>query len=175
MAGSLKALIILIIAASLSACATRPPVADWPDGIPPRSWFAEQWHLDAANQQVQSETEYLLWVARFYEGFNVAPGWLHMLQQVHARIDDAAKEEINAELFDLGGRIGSEWAKDNNVRKVSTRIVAVWRDALMEALSMKDLENYLERLRIDVDSLLSGALDPEQIRFERYYIDEFDF
>jgi hypothetical protein len=174
MAGSLKALLILFIAVFMGACAGRLPEEAWPDEIPSRSWFVEQWQLDAANRQVQSETEFLLWVARFYEGFNVAPGWLHMMQQVNIRIAVEAKAGTNAELFDLGGRIGSEWAKDNGVRKINTRVVAVWRDALMEALTQNDLENFLARLQQDVDGLLSGELDPGQIQFERYYIDEFD-
>lgn len=165
---------LLLLTALLAACAVRAPEPAWPDGIPHRDFFRAEWQASAANQDYQSADEYLLWITRFYEGFNLAPGWLDMTEQVLARLPQAEHEWVTARLFELGGRIGREWAKDNAVRRLNTRSAAVWRDALLEALARDELETYLDRLSGDVDALLSGELDNDVIRFERYYVDEFD-
>ena len=83
-------------------------------------------------------------------------------------------EEVRQRLFHLGGRIGSEWAKPNAVRRLNTRNAAVWRDALIESINQGELDDYIDRVETDVESLLAGELSKEDIFFERYYIDEFD-
>ncbi len=166
--------LLLTLIALLAACATRPPEPPWPDGIPPRAYFETEWRESARNQALQSEEQYLLWVTRFYTGYGAVPGWLNMTSQVLQRIPPAERAQIEARLFELGGRIGAEWAKDNSVRLLSTRSAGVWRDALLEALARNELNAYLDRLSADVDALLSGELHNDAIRFERYYIDEFD-
>lgn len=159
----------------LAACATQEPAAPWPPELPPRSIFQQQWREDVANRKLQSQGEYLLWVTRFYQGFNMAPGWLTMMQQVQARLPEQRWQTVEPRLLALGLSIGAEWAKHNDVRRLNTRSAAVWRDALLEALSQDDLDAYLLRLEQDVAALLDGELDNDSIRFERYYVDEFDF
>jgi len=159
----------------LTACAAPQILPEWPDELPARSWFQQQWRQDVANRSLQSEADYLLWVQRFFEGFNMVPGWLTMMKEVRARVPAEQWMLLESRLHDLGGSIGSEWAKHNDVRKLDTRTAAVWRDALMEALSQDDLEAYLYRLEQDVGALVGGQLDMDSIRFERYYIDDFDF
>src|SRR5690606_37096368 len=126
-------------------------------------------------QRVQAEDDYLLWVTRFYTGNGPVPGWLDMTEQVLERLPLEQHANVEARLFELGGRIGMEWAKDNSVRRINTRAAGVWRDALLEALAQDDLDAFLDRLSADVDALLNGTLDGDAIRFERYYVDEFDF
>jgi hypothetical protein len=158
----------------LAACATRGPEPAWPEGIPPRSQFSAEWQASVDNHALQSEADYLLWVTRFYEGYTPVPGWLDMTQQVLARLPQQQHAAINARLFELGARIGAEWAKDNAVRRLNTRSAGVWRDALLEALARDELNAYLDLLSADVDALLAGELDNAAIVFERYYVDEFD-
>jgi hypothetical protein len=165
----------MLCALLLTACALRPPALVWPEGIPPQSVFRAEWRQTPANQSLQSEDNYLLWVTRFYEGFSGVPGWLDMTEQVLERLPASEHEWVAARLLELGGRIGREWAKDNAVRVLNTRSAAVWRDALLEALARDELEAYLDRLSQDVDALLAGELTNDLIRFERYYVDEFDF
>jgi hypothetical protein len=131
--------------------------------------------MDAANQEIQSEDEYLLWVQRFYEGFNTVPGWFDLTRQVLARVPAAEQAAVSAQLAALGVTIGGEWAKDNSVRRIDTSTVATWRDALQEALSRMELNAYLMRLNDDIAGLLAGTLTSDDITFERYYVDEFDF
>jgi hypothetical protein len=158
----------------LAGCTTRAPEPEWPGGIPPLSFFSAEWRESANNRPRQSQDEYLLWVTRFYTGYGAAPGWLTMTSQVMQRLPREERAVIEARLFELGGRIGAEWAKDNSVRLLSTRSAGVWRDALLEAFRRNELNAYLDRLLADVDALLAGRLHNDAVRFERYYTDEFD-
>jgi hypothetical protein len=158
----------------LAGCASRAPEPEWLDGIPPAAYFRAEWRESGVNQSLQSEEEYLLWVTRFYAGYGAVPGWLSMTEQVIERLPSAEHDAIEARLFELGRRIGAEWAKDNSVRRLNTRSAGVWRDALLEAFARRELNAYLDRLAADVDALLSGDLNNDAIHFERYYFDEFD-
>lgn len=171
----MKVLLGLLGILMLAGCATREELPYWSGDLPQRSWFQQQWRTDSANRRVQPQAEYLLWVARFYEGFNLAPGWHGMMDQVQRRLSEDKWQDAEPRLRDLGRSIGAEWAKDNSVRKLNTRTVAVWRDALLEALAQSDLDAYLLRLEQDVAALLDGRLARDAIHFERYYLDEFDF
>jgi hypothetical protein len=97
------------------------------------------------------------------------------MDQVETRLHPGQWQRLEPRLLALGRSIGSEWAKDNGVRKLDNRVVATWRDALLEALSQDDVDGYLLRLEQDVAALLRGELGIDAIRFERYYVDEFDF
>jgi hypothetical protein len=165
----------LIPVCFLAACVSIPRVTDLPEHLPPVSWYVAAWQDDSANQQYQSLDEYLVWVRRFYEGFNIAPGWDDLTRQVLERIPASDQEVVSSRLFELGRTISVEWAKSNEERLIDTRNAAVWRDALQEALSQGDLDNYLDRVDADVSAILAGSLAGEEIRFERYYVDEFDF
>src|SRR5688572_26491542 len=119
----------------LGGCVSSPSSSSWPDTLPPIGTFQTNWGADAANQEIQSNEEYLLWVRRFYEGFNTVPGWFDLTRQVLARVPDEEKATVSAQLAALGVTIGGEWAKDNSARRIDTSTVATWRDALQEALS----------------------------------------
>lgn len=168
-------LLLTALLVVLAGCAIRAPTPPWPDGAPSPELFRTEWRRSADVQRVQAEEDYLLWVSRFYTGNGAVPGWLDMTEQVLQRLPMEQHADISARLFELGGRIGREWAKDNTVRRLNTRSAGVWRDALLEALARDDLDAFLERLSADVDALLAGTLDNDAIRFERYYVDEFDF
>lgn len=168
-------LVPALLALLLAACASAPRVADWPTQIPPVSFYVDAWEADESNQQYQDLDEYLLWVRRFHEGYNIAPGWDQLTRQVLERIPASDHEEVSARLYSIGREISLEWAKDNEVRLIDTRNAAIWRDALQEALSQNDLDNYLDRVEEDVEAMLQGRLTHSDIEFERYYVDEFDF
>ncbi len=167
--------IVFVFLLALSACATDFEILEWPEGGYPRNYFEAVFQEDDLARQYQSEDDYLLWVTRFYNGYSLAPGWLNLTEQVKDRLDEPYRSEVSAKLYHLGGRIGSEWAKDNGVRVLDTRNSAVWRDALIEALSQNDLDNYIIRVEEDIGSLFTGDLNKEDITFERYYIDDFAF
>lgn len=170
---SVKLVAIWCLIIALGSCASTPD--SWPGTLPPFSHFQANWKNDAANQQIQSEDEYLLWVRRFYEGFNTVPGWVDLEKQVLARLPQDEHSDAAGQLAALGVTISGEWAKDNSVRRIDTSTVATWRDALQESLSRMEFNSYLMLLNQDIAALLSGSLATDDITFERYYTDEFDF
>lgn len=170
---AVKFIAILSLALALCCCASAP--VSWPSTLPALSYFQTNWETDAENQQIQTEGEYLLWVQRFYEGFNTVPGWIELETQVLARLPQEERASAAEQLAALGMTISAEWAKDNSVRRIETSTVATWRDALQESLSRMELSSYLMRLSQDTTALLNGSLTADDITFERYYIDEFDF
>jgi len=177
---SLLALVALLCIGLLQSCASpssgRSADDAWPDALPDREIFERGWRQDSTNRAIQSEEEYLLWVRRFYEGFSMNGGWLEMTSEIHSRVDAATVARAAPLLAGLGMRIGREWAKDNEVRRIDTHMVAVWRTALMEAIWQDDLVPFLARLEDDIGGLLAGTLAPERIELHRYYlIDEVDF
>ncbi len=159
----------------ISACATPVPATLWPADVPDANGFSEVWGSDPANQPLQTEAEYLSWVLRFYQGFNMVPGWLSMSEQVGMRLNERERSVVAATLQSLGARMAAEWAKDNSVRLVSTRMVSVWRDVLLESLAQEDLPAFLLKLDEDLTAILARELGGDEIVFERYYFDEFDF
>lgn len=158
----------------LSSCAMLG-AGQWPEGAPARAFFERQYQADAINQARQSEDDYLMWVERFYTGLDPVPGWLEMTRRVLAGLEEPPRMEVEGRLFELGRRLSAEWAKDNAVRGLDSRMVNVWRDALVEALARDDVLDYLERVEEDIDRLLAGSLEPDDIYFERYYVDDFEF
>jgi hypothetical protein len=168
-----KFFVLISLIMLLSGCATNP--SSWPQSLPSVDTFRNNWTADAENRQIQAQDEYLLWVQRFYEGYNTVPGWFDLTSQVLARLPAGEQSAAAEQLAALGVKISGEWAKDNSVRRIETSTVATWRDALQESLSRMEFDTYLERLNADIAALLAGELTSDEITFERYYIDEFDF
>ena len=158
----------------LMSCSSLQQADSWPADLPDSRIFVQAWNADTTNQAFQEQAEYLVWVQRFFYGYNIAPGWQALTRQVLGRLPAERQQVVGDRLAALGLRIGQEWAKNNQARKINTRMAATWRDALQEALSQNDLDHYMDRLDADVTALLAGELDGSEIAFERYYVDEFD-
>ena len=172
---SLRIAGVLPVLLFLSSCALFQLSREWPEQAPAREVFEQHYQMDQANQALQKQRDYLLWVSRFYRGMDPVPGWLEMTRRVSERVPAPQRTEVQDRLYELGIAIGSEWARDNSVRRIDNRIANAWRDALLEALAQDDVLNFLDRVEQDAAELLAGRLDPDEIYFERYYIDEFDF
>lgn len=175
MASVLKPGFILLMTTLLVSCVAHVHDSDWIEDVPARSYFQKHWQSDSANQQLQNEDEYLVWVQRFYQGFKLAPGWLELTKQIENGIPAKERKRVHRILTELGGKICAEWAKNNKVRKINSRSAAIWRDAVRESLAQDDLYPFLERLERDINNMLAGKLSNDQIYFERYYVDQFDF
>jgi hypothetical protein len=157
----------------LQSCAsTIGSAAAWPDKLPDRELFERAWEQDRADSVVQTEEDYLLWVRRFYDGFSTAPGWLELSAQAEERVDPAMLESLRPQLDKLGLRIGREWAKNNGVRRINSRMVVAWHGAMLEAMWQKDMPGFLARLDTDVSAVLAGTLNGDLISSQRYYASE---
>lgn len=158
----------------LTSCAAwRPEVSEaaWPDSIPPRAEFAALYEEDDANRAVQSEREYLLWIKRFYVGWRLyGQGWNDLVPDVMAHVaDPLARLELTRELNDTGKIIAGEWAKDVDSRRIETRHLAIWGEAMREAVVRGDPEDMVRRIIADVNDLMDQTLSRDAIDDDRYY------
>ena len=106
----------------------------------------------------------------------MSAGWLQLTDELLSETPENKQQEHAELMAVLGQRISAEWAKSNRIRLIDTSSASVWRDALIEAISVGDLDNYMLRFEADVNAILAGSLNKEEITFTRYYEEEiFEF
>jgi uncharacterized protein (UPF0147 family) len=97
--------------------------------------FRSVYEKDVRNKQVQRWDEYWDWIKKFYGGTWLTKGWDHQANKLLAAVTDyEVREQVAAEINRLGKLISGEWAKDNNVRKITTRDVRRWGKEFNQAL-----------------------------------------
>ena len=74
------------------------------------------------------------WFATFQEGTFYVQGWQKITAEILEKVkQESKKEELRRSLAHLGIRIGCEWSKKNDVRKIDTDMLAEWGSELQEA------------------------------------------
>ena len=100
--------IFLLLSASLTGCMSTPPTAQtWPATIPPIEHYEALYENDQANQRVQSRQEYLTWIVRCYEGWELSRrGWQQITQSVIEAVEsEADKQAVRRIMASLGKKI----------------------------------------------------------------------
>ncbi len=166
----------ILTLAILAGCVLAPVRdVDWPEDIPPKSYYERLYDSDAADRAAQTEDEYLTWVIRFYVGWEGFPqGWRDISREATATVSPERREVVRNKFSRLGKFISGEWAKNAASRVIFTPTVAAWGDALFEAAEREEVEALLDRVGEDVKNLLARQLDPEAITLDRYYADTDD-
>ena len=77
-----------------------------------------------------------LWYRRFWTGvcvdlpmfscFSGQPYWTETMHRILLKLPEASRDSSHARMCALGKLVGYEWAKDNNIRKIDTRLVSRW-------------------------------------------------
>tara|TARA_R110002167_G_scaffold57407_3_gene162549 strand:- start:394 stop:873 length:480 start_codon:yes stop_codon:yes gene_type:complete len=141
----------------------------WPEQIPQQSYFKQLYREDGSNKVRQSEVEYLVWVARFYEGWEMMPiGWHDISESVLVDLEPVQYRTIDGHLERIGAQISGEWAKDNEVRQIDSRMLSLWAGVMQAEYSAEYRIAAVEVIARDVDGILSGSLPVEQITEDRY-------
>lgn len=97
--------------------------------------FRSVYEKDGRNKQVQRWDEYWNWIKKFYGGTWLTKGWDHQANKLLAAVTDYdVREQVATEINRLGKLVAGEWAKDNNVRKITTRDVRRWGKEFNRAL-----------------------------------------
>ncbi|MBK8185931.1 MAG: hypothetical protein IPK77_00965 [Cellvibrio sp.] len=164
--------VFLIVSLSLFLMSACTHLKDqWPEQVPSRSHFTNSFDQDELNKTVQTKEEYLLWIQRFYLGWEIYKrGWLKMTNELLAEVDDPKQQKIiERKMSDLGLKISREWAKKSKKRRIYTRHVAIWGNALLESLDKGESMQLINQVNDDVDALLEHRLDPKMITENRYY------
>jgi hypothetical protein len=136
----------------------------WPDDVPPRASYDRIWESDPRLRQSQTREQYLAGILRFHSGSVWVPGWNRRRSEILV----ALGPDRASDLDQLGFRICSEWAKPESLRRISSRTLALWGDALRNARDPDQLESVLDRIRDDVGMLLQGGLEPSALTPQRY-------
>lgn len=153
----------------LANCMGNTILERWPEQIPQQSYFKQLYREDGSNKARQSEVEYLIWVARFYESWEMMPiGWQDISASVLVDLEPLQYRTIDGHLERIGAQISGEWAKDNEVRQIDSRMLSLWAGVMQAEYSAEYRTAAVEVIARDVDDILNGALPREQVTEDRY-------
>ena len=147
------ALILACAAAGLAVLAAlmltggrpTPPPLLIPVAVPPRaealvvykpvtSHFQAAYHQDERNRQHQTWDSYWGWVRVYYEGNILANGWVKETNTSLAVVTDPAmRAELLREMNEAGQLASREWAKDKQIRRITTADLQSWGNRLAAA------------------------------------------
>jgi hypothetical protein len=96
--------------------------------------FRAHYDRDPANAARQTWDQYWGWIKAFYSGNLLAKGWSDrgrwLVEGVRSEVE---RERLQARLNALGRDIGAEWAKDYDVRKLTSADLMTWGKMLEQA------------------------------------------
>ncbi|GGY69013.1 hypothetical protein GCM10011613_11660 [Cellvibrio zantedeschiae] len=166
-------LFLLVISSFLlTACVSHAPQqANWPKDIPPRDYFVAHYENDIDNKATEDLDEYLLWVIRFYKGWELySNGWTKVTEDaLHGVKDPVVAQEIKTKMDLIGQGIASEWPKNKKDRRIFTRHIVVWGNALVEAIKRDQELPLINRVLADVNGLVAYQVAVDDIKAERYF------
>ncbi len=173
---TVSALIGITLALLVGCVGPRQASENWPQSLPPLSFYKEIYYADKRNQPQQTLNNYLRWVRNFYQGFELyRQGWSDFVPDVLADIEDSQKKlEVERQLYYLGRDISGEWGKYDEKRLVRTRHLSVWGNAMRTAMAKGDVLEIINKVEQDVEALLNKSLEPEEISADRYYEQDED-
>lgn len=142
----------------------------WPSSLPPIEHYESIYAADASNQAVQTREEYLRWVVRFYKGWRLyQDGWEATTRDVLYGVEgETARKRMERKMAILGSLISAEWAKNSESRRIRTRELSIWGQALLKAMNRGAEEELIDQITRDVNALLSDRLDPSDVNLQRY-------
>jgi len=75
------------------------------------------------------------WFAKFQEGTLFVQGWKGITADILAKTPEDLQEEQRLALETLGTKIGCEWSKDNDTRKIDTDMLKQWGKQLKQTVT----------------------------------------
>ena len=108
------------------------------------------------------DAKHRLWYARFWTGkctglsffscFSGEPYWNETMRRLLAKAPAERRGALAARLLDLGRKIGHEWAKENDIRRISTDHIRAWHARLEKS----DSDAALAAIEAEAARLLAG-------------------
>lgn len=95
------------------------------------------------------------WFIKFQEGNFLVDGWQDITASILEKTPVAEKPKQKILLAELGNKIGTEWCKDNDIRKVDTDMLKIWGKQLKNTVKENPahLETVLVAISNELDSL----------------------
>lgn len=173
LASGSRLVLSLFLATLITACANLGTdiAQEWPEELPPLSYFEEAYVAGIENHEHQTREEYLYWVRSFYEGTTLYPrGWNSTTSDLLAATPSGpASAKMEARLYELGREIAAEWSKSGRVNLVKNGHLAVWGIAAQRAVDEANVDETIAQIADDVSALLARELSPEAVTAARYH------
>ncbi|MGH1486763.1 MAG: hypothetical protein ACRBCI_11125 [Cellvibrionaceae bacterium] len=171
------ALLLSLMLSSLAlftACSSTPTnlgADNWSEDLPPKSYFSAHYQQDSQQKYISTEENYLLWVKRFYFGWELyGRGWLKATNELVETLPNKNdRKEAKEKSLLIAKLVAPEWAKDKQYRVINTRHLIIWGNALNESTIKKEQLLILDRILRDVNTLLDRKIQPKDIASNRYY------
>lgn len=98
------------------------------------------------------------WYHKFQKGLLLFDGWEEISQEILACLPQHKQDNTEELLQSMGRRIGIEWAKDNDTRKIDTERLRFWGEKLKEAQATgsSQMLNTVRSISAEVNALLHG-------------------
>jgi hypothetical protein len=165
-------LLTLLITSGCSSLQDKPRHDfGWPKDLPTKEYFVQYYYDDANQQQASTLETYLLWVKRFYLGWELYQrGWLQATDElVESIAEPGDKIQAQEKAFAIGKLVAAEWAKDKRFRVINTRHLSIWGNALNESTLKDEQLLILDQILNDASTLLERGIQPRDIVANRYY------
>ena len=114
------------------------------------------------------------WYVRFWTGsckdlrvicMSGAPYWGEIMQRLLTNVPAQQQDKLRTRLVLLGQRIGYEWSKENNIRKIDNDHIKTWSADLKQ--NVTNPEPTVARIESQVRQLLGGTGDPRPAHAQR--------
>ncbi|MFK7865300.1 MAG: hypothetical protein AB8B95_13860 [Pseudohongiellaceae bacterium] len=158
----------MLLVVFVSGCAITD-LEDWPADLPEVDLFVASYNTDPVNQGYQELSVYLYWVRAFYKGNIAYPtGWSDVENIIQAESGDNPDPVFSAKLEALGVAIAAEWSKENPIRKIDNRMLAMWASILQIALTENKHRQAVDLVSKDIDDLFAGKVSGDELTDARY-------
>ena len=101
--------------------------------------------------------EEIKWFNTFLKGNFFADGWEDISAEILENVSDHERDQHKVRLHELGFRIGSEWCKDNEARKIDNDFLRKWGKELKETAD--EAPHLLTEVILRIDSELDKILN----------------
>lgn len=104
----------------------------------------------------QLDEEAKEWFSTFQEGGILFDGWKEISDKVINNVPENEKVHTKLQMLALGVRMGCEWSKENDIRRISTKMLKSWGSEIREAVKKRPTEipQVIKKIEGEVDSLL---------------------
>lgn len=96
------------------------------------------------------------WYWRFHEGVPLFDGWQKITQAVVEKFPEHEQGKVLMVMQLLGHKIGYEWSRDNQVRRVNTEMLRAWGRDLRKAGAEDHVQ--LAKVIVKIDSEMNSLL-----------------
>ena len=97
------------------------------------------------------------WFLKFVEGTFYADGWDEIANDILVKLSGDERQEKQEKLNELGNKIGREWCKNNDIRKIDTDMLRKWGSMLRS--TAQDDPHLIAEVIDDIDGEVNSLID----------------